>query len=292
MKNDAQSQQIGKGTKIFAIVLLILVLIPTFWRVFMHDFPILSIISLTVMDVSISALLIFILAVNPLKYVYIYSGLYLAFMASYLYTYMPADFWEWFGTMVVFLFLWYFVFPRLHTLTPYVIVGLFISYIFVIRIMILEMDYEEAKRNLEKQIPHIVAAEAMHQICGYGNRYSLAGERVHWYIYREDGNYMTTLGKMKSLAKNFYNESEAKGFDYLKLNDLTAVQIPSKTDSTEMVVRLSGKTLGSPKEAEGLEMVDVMVEPFEVVLKKSTDGLWRMKQAPDSIVFQAIKNIN
>lgn len=285
MKSKDNSKPMDTGTKVFMIVLAILVLIPTFWRIFMHNFPVMSVLSLAFMDVAISALLMFILAVNPLKHLLVYGGLYLAFMASYLFTYPPANFWEWFGTGVVFLLLAYFVFPRLHTLTPYVIIGLFISYIFVIRIMILEMDSTEAKNNLAKNVPYVVAAEAMHQVCGYGNRTLLATERVHWYIYAEDGSYMQTRSNMKKLAGNFYKLLEERGYDYLKINDLKPQIIPSTGDSTTVVVRLSGTVEASPKDAEGFEMKNVVVEPFDVMLRKCSDGHWRIYGVPENIIF-------
>jgi hypothetical protein len=290
MNRSEQKQQSDKSSYIWLMSVIFLALIPTFWKILAHDYTLMECFRTTFMDLAFSSLLVFLLLSNPLEKIWIYGSLFVWFSISFFVAYPPANMVEILADTLVLGLMGYYIFPNLYKLSAYVIVGLFIAYIFVIRIYAMELDYDAAQVILKEKKPAKVAAEAVHLMCNFGKRYALASERTHWFVRKDDGKYSARLNDLKQLAKQVNSELEKNNFNYVELNQIDSVSVSNNNQGvTEAYVKFLGKTRANPQNAEpSYKMVDIKVSSFIVKLEMCKDSFWRVVEVPKEIHFQAL----
>jgi hypothetical protein len=290
MNQSEQKQQVDKSSYIWLMSIIFLALIPTFWKIFARDYTLMECLRTTFMDLAFSSLLVFLLLTKPLEKIWVYRSLFVWFAISFFVAYPPANMVEILADTLVLGLMGYYIFPRLYKLSAYVIVGLFIAYIFVIRIYAMELDYDAAQVILKEKKPAKVAAEAVHLMCNFGKRYALASERTHWFVRKDDGKYSAHLNDLKQLAKQVNSELEKKNFNYVELNKIDSISVSNDNQGvTEAYVKIWGETRANPQNAEpSYKMVDVKVSPFIVKLEMCKDSFWRVVEVPKEIHFQAL----
>lgn len=263
----------------FTLTVVLCALVPTLMRLFVYGFYFSECWLTLLMDLGVCAVLAFVFITNPFRYFLIWSGLFVALLVAYLMENMPQDFWEWFGTAVVFWFLWR-MFPLLHWVAGYYLIGLFIGYVYGIRIYGLQLDKDIALRELENKSPSKAVSEGLDKMFGFGSRYSLARERARWYVYMEDGELLRRLRELTALAKEFNKQLAEQGLHYVKVSE---VPVKMQFSGSDMEVRLTGECQAYT--GDGSE-VTVLVEASPALTRQNAQEHWLLYQIPNQVRLQ------
>lgn len=238
------------------------------------------------LDLAVVALLVLILTVEPLKHPIVYGGLFVAFCVSYFNAHPPADGFEWFGSIVALLIVGALIFPRLHKLTPLVIVGLLIAYLAIIRLMLPSMSRAEAFEILAKDRPEVVAAETLHTAFGY-ERFFIGLEKLRCFLRRDD-RYGDRLDAFRKLHDDTLAHLKEQGIDWLYWNKLRHDYEPTRrsgvNDAPFVTVyfketTVPGKLIERAENGVALDC-QARVAAFSVRLERLEDGSFRVVDVP------------
>lgn len=240
------------------------------------------------LDVTVVALLMLVVALDPLEKPVVYGGLFLAFCAAFLQEHPPADPWEWFGSLVA-LALVGALFPLLHQLTGFVSLGLLLSYVFVIRLMLPEMSRAEALEVLARKRPAEVAAEALNTTIGY-RRFFVGLEKLRYFLL-QDEDYPARLAALEKLHGAVTADLTRQGISFLMWDELARLGGATPTRGEGAAASLTvafraGTVTGRLLErgANGVELpCTARVEPLSIRLVTLPDGSFRILELPERI---------
>lgn len=246
------------------------------WKFLVRDYTIYEIWSHLLLDLSVLVLFIFLLAKNPLEMPIVYYSLFIVFCISYLNMNTPTSTLDWFANALVLIALGIFVFPRLSGLFPYVLVGLFISYYGVIRFMLPEMNYTEAKEVLQKKNPSETAKEFIHILANYER--NMLGREKYRYLLLKDGDFTNRLKKANTLHSDLFPSLQKQGISFLMWQE---ANIKIENDSITLFGRLPGVA-----NDDSLKGVFAKVEPVQIKITRLEDDTYRVVDFPEKILVQ------
>jgi hypothetical protein len=203
--------------KIVLVVIAVLAFAPSAYKMAVLDYAPFELWRHLMLDVTVVLALLIVMAWNPIEKRSVYTVAFIAFFGAYLYNHFPKDGWEWFGTLVVFSFLWSVVFPMLHTVTPYYVLGLLLAYVLVLRIYLPGLNRDEVAAVLAKGRPEEVA-RSFYMETGNHQRPMVAAETLRYYVRSGDG-YADGLRKAVALTQRMRERLDELGISYLNLRD-------------------------------------------------------------------------
>jgi hypothetical protein len=204
-----------EGLGLAGAIFLGLGLAPTAYKVFALDYAFFELWRQLLLDLSVVAVFALLLGTKGfLDRPLVYGSLFLLFLAAYLNAHRPEGWGDWFGTGVVFAFLWAVVFPRLHAVAGYYAAGLLLAYVLVVRIYLPTLNRDEAGRLLAAP-PEVVARE-FYKATGNFKRPMVAAETLRYFMVRGEG-YRARLEKAVALTARVREQLEEQGISHLEL---------------------------------------------------------------------------
>ncbi len=283
----------GKQDKSPNLWIVILILLPpigmNLWKFAARGYSLFEIWPHLLLDASVISLLLALIVWNPFEYRIIYGALYALFCAAYIGNFWPQDIFEWFGTIVA-LSIFAFVFPRLSLITPWVLLGLLLSYIFVLRIYLPETNRLEALEVIHTHNPGKTAAGFLHDTFNYQRNF-LGREKYRYYISRSPG-YSDRLRSAGNLHDLVYPSLQNQGISFLYWNEMRFTVNQSGESITARFPGgiLEGVTI-EKHEAGYRFSCRAMVNPFEMELVKENDGAYSVSRLPASIEVKFLEKM-
>lgn len=274
---------------------LVVPLAVTAWRALGLGYTAPELLANLAQDLIVTAVLVLVVLVNPLKHPLGYRGLWLALCVAYLTAEPPQSGADWFGAIVALLLVGE-AFPRLHRVVPLVALGLWAGYFIVIAAMAPLMDRDAAAEVLSRDHAGAIGGAFLHGATG-ADRFATAIQSARWYLLA-DGALSDRIAATRALHRAMRDRLDAAGLSYLEWDTLPS-RVVDRPAEGRLRVRLQGRVagyldpdapapLGGTVPAQGRlsHAVAVDVAPFELTLARGADGHLRVEAFPTVVAFE------